>query len=108
METGLHANVGETSAVMAVRPDLVRLERAVEGWPPLPKLQGPAMPTVFAAFETNAGSTYRMLPDGVWGDPRGSSAELGERFYEQIARAVVRVMADVEETFAQPPVTQPY
>jgi hypothetical protein len=36
----------------------------------------------------------RKLP----GDPRGSTAELGEQFYEQIARAVDVVMDDVEAT----------
>ena len=56
------------------------------------------MPTISAYFETSAGSTFRALPHGVWGDPRGSSAELGEQFYEQIARAVNAVIDDVEAT----------
>ncbi len=98
LTTGLHANIGETSAVMAVRPELVKLDRAVEGWPPFPKLDGPAMPTIFAFFETSAGSTYRALPHGVWGDPRGSSGELGLQFLEQISRAVCTVIDDVEAT----------
>jgi creatinine amidohydrolase len=98
LETGLHANIGETSAVLAVRPELVKLDRAVEGWPPFPELKGPAMPTIFAFFETSAGSTFRGMPHGVWGDPRGSTAELGEQFYEQIARAVGLVIDDVEAT----------
>lgn len=98
LASGLHANIGETSAVMAVRPELVKLDRAVEGWPPFPQLGGPVMPTIFAFFETSAGSTYRALPKGVWGDPRGSSSELGDRFLDQIARAVSTVMDDVEAT----------
>lgn len=98
LKNGLHANIGETSAVMAVRPEVVKLDRAVEGWPPFPELHGPAMPTIFAFFETSAGSTFRALPHGVWGDPRNSSAELGERFFEQIARAVGLVIDDVEAT----------
>jgi creatinine amidohydrolase len=98
LRTGLHANIGETSAVMAVRPELVKLDRAVEGWPPFPELGGPAMPTIFAYFETSAGSCFRALPHGVWGDPQGSSAALGEQFFEQIARAVGVVMDDVEAT----------
>jgi creatinine amidohydrolase len=98
LKTGLHANIGETSAVMAVRPELVQLDRAVEGWPPFPELGGPPMATIFAFFETSAGSTYRALPHGIWGDPRGSSVELGLRFFEQIARAVCAVIDDVEAT----------
>jgi creatinine amidohydrolase len=106
LKSGLHANVGETSAVMAVRPELVQLEHAVAGWPRLPKLKGPAMPMIFAYFETNVGSTYRALPRGVWGDPTGSSAELGEAFYEQITRAVCNVIDDVDAAFAQMTVDQ--
>jgi creatinine amidohydrolase len=98
LATGLHANIGETSAVLAVRPELVKLDRAVEGWPPFPELHGPGMPTIFAFFETSVGSTYRALPHGVWGDPRESSGELGLQFLEQIARAVCTVMDDVEAT----------
>jgi creatinine amidohydrolase len=98
LKTGLHANIGETSAVMAVRPELVKLDRAVEGWPPFPELHGPVMPTIFAYFETSAGSTYRALPEGVWGDPRRSSAELGEQYFAQIARAVAVIIDDVEAT----------
>jgi creatinine amidohydrolase len=108
LKTGLHANVGETSAVLAVRPELVKLDRAVAGWPALPKLKGPAMPTIFAYFETNVGSTYRALPHGVWGDPRESTAALGETFYEQITRAVCDVIDDVEATWRHATTTQPY
>jgi creatinine amidohydrolase len=95
LSTGLHANIGETSAVMAVRPELVKLDRAVEGWPNFPEFHGPAMATIFAYFETRPASTYRSLPEGVWGDPRGSSAELGETYYQQITAAVCRVIEDV-------------
>lgn len=95
MSSGLHANIGETSAVMAVRPELVKLDRAVEGWPNFPNLTGPAMPAVFAYFETRPGSTYWSLPQGVWGAPGKSSAELGETFYQQITLAVCNVIRDV-------------
>lgn len=107
LNSGLHANIGETSAVMAVRPELVKLDRAVAGWPRIPELKGPPMPTIFAYFETNVGSTYRALPYGVWGDPTGSSAALGETFYEQITRAVCNVIDDVEAAFAQMNIEQP-
>jgi creatinine amidohydrolase len=104
---GLHANIGETSAVLAARPELVKLERAVEGWPNFPEPKGPLMPTIFAYFETSAGSCYRALPYGVWGDPRGSSADLGERFYTQIARGVCNVIDDVEASLARMEIEQP-
>ena len=107
LKAGLHANIGETSTVMAVRPELVKLDRAVAGWPRLPDLKGPPMPTIFAYFETNVGSCHRALPRGVWGDPTESSAELGERFYEQITQAVCNLIDDVDNAFAQMTVEQP-
>jgi creatinine amidohydrolase/Fe(II)-dependent formamide hydrolase-like protein len=82
---------------MAVRPELVKLDRAVEGWPDFPDFRGPAMPTIFAYFETRPASTFWSLPEGVWGDPRGSSAELGETFYAQITKGVCNVVGDITE-----------
>lgn len=107
LKAGLHANIGETSAVMAAAPGLVRLDQAVEGWPNFPALKGPSMPVVFAYFETAAGSCFKSLSYGVWGNPTGSSAELGERFYQEITAAVCAVIDDVESSFAQIDIEQP-
>ncbi len=99
MKTGLHANIGETSAVMAVRPDLVDLSHAVAEWPDFPDFHAPSFPTVLAYFETNPGSVWRALKSGVWGDPRASTVELGEKFYDWIAEGVLRHIRDVDETY---------
>ena len=101
LRVGLHANIGETAAVLAVRPELVHMERAVQGWPAFPAFEGPATPTIFAHFETRAGSTFDSLPHGVWGDPRAATAELGEPYLVQIASAMCRVIADVGATRVQ-------
>ncbi len=99
MKTGLHANIGETSAVMAVRPELVDLTHAVAEWPDFPEFHSPAFPAVLAYFETNPGSVWRALRSGVWGDPRESTAELGKKFYSWIEDGVVRHIQDVDETY---------
>jgi creatinine amidohydrolase len=98
LSSGLHANIGETSAVMAVRPDLVDLEAAVEEWPDFPEFEAPPFPVILAYFETQPGSVWRAFRSGVWGDPRGSSAELGEKFYGWIEDGMVKLIADVDET----------
>ena len=108
LQAGLHANVGETAAVLAVRPELVNMEKAEAGWPPFPQLKGPAMPTIFAFFETQAGSCYKAMPGGVWGDPTDATAEKGERYYDQITRAVCNVIDDIESTYSRMNVDQPY
>ncbi len=99
LSAGLHANIGETSAVMAVRPELVDLEAAVAEWPDFPEFQAPSFPTILAYFETHPGSVWRAFRTGVWGDPRGSSAELGERFYGWIEDGMVKLIEDVDETY---------
>jgi creatinine amidohydrolase len=99
LSAGLHANIGETSAVMAVRPDLVDLDKAVEEWPNFPEFQAPPLPTILAYFETNPGSVWRAFRTGVWGDPRSSSAELGGKFYQWIEEGMVKLVEDVDATY---------
>lgn len=105
---GFHANAGETSATLGVRPDTVEMGEAEPGWPRFPKLQGTAMPTILAYFETREGSRYEALPGGVWGDPTEASVEAGDAYLEEIATAVCDVIDDTEKTFAQMKVAQKY
>jgi creatinine amidohydrolase len=98
---GLHANIGETSAVMAVDPSLIDLDAAVAEFPTFPS--GPSNPLVSAFFLSGKGRTYRATRSGVWGDPSSSTAEAGLAYFEQIEEACVRFMQDVEQTFAQYP-----
>ena len=108
LKTGLHANVGETSATLAIRPDAVEMEEAVAGWPSFPQLKGPAMPTINAYFEAQEGSRYKAQPGGVWGDPTGASRELGTKFLDQITQGICNVIDDTEKTFAHLNTTQSY
>lgn len=82
-EAGGHANASETSMVLAIRPDVVRLDRAEHS----PDAPSPGFLTrqVFMDY----------FPHGVIGsDPRKASAEVGERaltaaveVYEKLLRA---------------------
>ncbi len=99
ISSGLHANIGETSAVMAVRPELIDIEAAVEEWPDFPDFRAPAFPTILAYFETHPGSVWRAFRTGVWGDPRRSSGELGEKFHAWIEEGMVQLLEDVDATY---------
>jgi creatinine amidohydrolase len=80
---GRHADAGETSAVMAVRPDVIRLDRAAHS----PDSPMPAFLSKQVFLD--------RFPHGVIGsDPRLASAEVGEQAlaavvdaYEKILRA---------------------
>ena len=100
--TGLHANRGETSAVLAINPGLVDMDRANAEMPPFPDVSNAA--AVHTAFFFSApGSVYRATQSGTWGDAREASAEFGERYLDVVTRATIRLLEDIERTFAAMP-----
>ena len=103
MTTGLHANRGETSAVMAINPALVDLENANAEMPPFPEVTNtPPVHTAF--FFSNPGSVYRATKSGSWGDGRDATPEFGERFLSVMTASTIRVLDDIERTYeAMPP-----
>ena len=100
---GLHANRGETSAVLAIDPALVDLERANAEMPPFPEVASPA--AVHTAFFFSApGSVHRATHSGTWGDAREASAAFGERYLAVVTESMVRMLDDIDRTFeAMPP-----
>jgi len=100
--SGLHANKGETSAVMAIDPALVDLDAANAEMPPFPEVgNGPAVHTAF--FFSTPGSVHRATHSGTWGDARESSAEFGERYLAAVTRGTIRMVDDIERTFQAMP-----
>jgi creatinine amidohydrolase len=97
-EVGLHANIGETSAVMAVDESLVDLGKAVREYPAFPSAPTPVM--IAAYFFSGRGTLPRASRSGVWGDPTGSTAERGRVYFDQIEEACVRFVEEVEALFA--------
>ncbi len=100
---GLHANRGETAAVLAIDPDLVDMERANIEFPPFPEVTNPA-PVHTAFFFSAPGSVHRATRTGTWGDAREATPEFGERYLACVVRSTIRLLDDVERTFgAMPP-----
>jgi creatinine amidohydrolase len=99
---GLHANAGETSAVMAINPDLVDLDAANHEMPPFPPVTNQAaVHTAF--FFSSPGSVYRATHSGTWGDGTKSSVELGRRYLDVVVDATVRSLDDIARTEAAMP-----
>jgi creatinine amidohydrolase len=99
---GLHANRGETSAVMAIDEALVDLAAANAEMPPFPEVtNGAAVHTAF--FFTTPGSVHRATHSGTWGDAREASVEFGQRYLGVVTEATVRTLDDIERTFAAMP-----
>ena len=75
--TELHAGEGETSMMLAIAPETVHMDRAVD-----------FVPTVTRPY-LNYGSIFRASPTGVWGEATKGSAEKGERNLERTAELMV-------------------
>jgi creatinine amidohydrolase len=98
----LHANRSETSAVLAINPDLVDMALANAELPPFPEMSAPtAVHTAF--FYPNPGSIRWASKSGTWGDAREASVEFGERFLDVVTAATIRLFNDIERTFAAMP-----
>lgn len=97
LKVGLHANIGETSAVMAIDPTLVDLDKAKDYWPPFPEFGASAYPALTAYFETQVSANLQALPYGTWGEPSKSSIEQGEIYLDQIEKAVLRLIQEIEQ-----------
>ena len=94
---GLHANKGETAAVLAINEDLVDMALANEEFPPFPDVTSPA-PVHTAFFFSAPGSVHRATHSGTWGDARSATPEFGERYLEVVANATVRILDDIART----------
>jgi creatinine amidohydrolase len=100
--TGLHANQSETSAVLAINPALVDMDRANAELPPFPEAVNPA-PVHTAFFFSAPGSVHRATHSGTWGDAREASAEFGERYLGVVVEGTVRLLDEIERTFEAMP-----
>lgn len=96
---GMHANEGEISAVLAINPDLVDMERANTEFPNFPEYRTSPGPVHTAYFLTSPGTVYRATESGTWGDPTQATAGKGEKFLDRIEAATLALLEDIEETF---------
>ena len=80
-----HAGEVETSLVLAIAPELVRMDRAAPNSKKLSKSK---------AYNTNApGSFPKITGNGVWGDPRKATAAKGEKWIQEIIVGLAKTIA---------------
>ena len=100
---GMHANAAETSAILALNPRLVDMERANEEFPPFPAFTVSSGPVHTAFFFSSPGSVYRATKSGTWGDARGASPEMGEAYLQAGVDSTLAVLENIERTFEAMP-----
>jgi creatinine amidohydrolase len=104
LKNGLHANLGETSAVLRINPALVDMDKANAEFPPFPDYKIPTGGVHTAFFFSNPGSVHWATKSGTWGDARKSTPEAGERYLEAGVRSTLALLDNIELTFkAMPP-----
>jgi creatinine amidohydrolase len=96
---GIHANVGETSAVLAINPDLCDMDRVRDFVPELGELRTNPFALLDPMFLATPGSFWSLLEEGggVWGKPSESTAERGEEFLDWAKTAVVDLVRDMDD-----------
>lgn len=83
---GGHADIAETSIMMHLHPTLVREDRFAEGFHP--ELQEDVIARILRdGFKS-------VTPNGILGDARGASAEIGERCIHDLAPIIARFFSD--------------
>jgi creatinine amidohydrolase/Fe(II)-dependent formamide hydrolase-like protein/7-cyano-7-deazaguanine synthase in queuosine biosynthesis len=88
-----HAGDIETSTSLAVRPELVRMDRAVEFVP--------EFSSSYLDFSSRRSigwyaRTARISPSGVFGDPTRATREKGERIWEVTVRRLVELVESLK------------
>ena len=98
-EAGLHANVGETSAVLAINPDLVDMEHVRDFTPDFSELRTNPFALLDPLFQSTPGSFWTLLEEGggVWGAPSESTAGRGEDFLQWATEATVALVRDMDD-----------
>jgi len=95
---GIHANVGETSIVLAINPELCDMERVRDFVPELGELRTNPFALLDPIFLATPGSFWSLLEEGggTWGKPSESTPEKGEEFLGWCSTAVVNLFRDME------------
>lgn len=95
-KVGWHANIGETSAILAIDDKIVDMHRAPVEWPKV----GEETATLNISA-TQTGGWHLVSKTGIWGDARKASKKLGEQFLEDISNGLVKTIASYEKTYGK-------
>jgi len=103
LQKGMHANAAETSAILAINPKLVDMEKANAEFPNFPEFTVNSAPVHTAFFFSNPRSVYWATKSGTWGDARSANPQTGEEYINAGVESTIAVIENVEKTFAAIP-----
>ncbi len=85
-----HAGEVETSLVLAIAPELVRMDRAAPNSKKLSKSKA-----AYSSITNVPGSFPKITGNGVWGDPRKATAAKGEKWIEEITAGLAKTISEL-------------
>lgn len=91
---GVHGGLGETSLMLHLRPDLVRMERAVRN---IPEHLAENKHVRFGGSVTFGWLAHDFGPTGMIGDPTLATAERGERSFHAAVDRLCEAFAEVKD-----------
>jgi creatinine amidohydrolase len=86
-----HAGEVETSLVLAIAPELVRMDRAMPNSKKLSKSKA-----AYSSITNVPGSFPKITGNGVWGNPRKATAAKGENLIKEITSNLARTIIELE------------
>jgi creatinine amidohydrolase len=86
-----HAGVVETSILLAIRPTLVKMDKAK----PSSKIHAKSR-EAYSSLTCRPGSFPELTGNGVWGDPSLASAEKGKELLSEINENVIRTILEFD------------
>jgi creatinine amidohydrolase len=85
-----HAGEVETSLVLAIAPELVKMDRAEPNSKRLSKSKA-----AYSSITNAPGSFPKVTGNGVWGDPRKATAEKGSKLIEEITMHLAKTIIEL-------------
>ncbi|MFQ5969367.1 MAG: creatininase family protein [Nitrososphaerales archaeon] len=93
-----HADANETSLMLAIRPDLVKMKNAKRSSINVGNLKSEKK-LVLSKLTAIQSSFPKLTGSGVWGDPRKASSKKGQVLLDQISRKLANVIKDIEKVY---------
>jgi creatinine amidohydrolase len=87
-----HGGDTETSIMLAIRSDLVRMDKAEPSAIDRPKLK-----RTYQTLTNNPSSFPKLTGNGVWGDPRNATASKGQELLQQIIENTEQVILELDD-----------
>lgn len=86
-----HAGEVETSLVLAIAPELVRMDLAVPNSKKLSKSKA-----AYSSITNAPGSFPKITGNGVWGDPRKATAAKGGKLIQEITDGLAKTIREFD------------